>query len=176
MNIRIVLLCLLVGAAAAPVCAQVTTQTIQPFKSLCIGEQASGFDWKNDKWEHTKFKPEKYILQKIDYEERMLSKNYIERPISCSKPKATNVDKEKDIVLACYAANKFGQVASYLFDAADCFELFKDGKIQEIQCSGVGKFKPNGSFVMLPSNISMDLSTGNEKDSLVLTVGVCGIL
>lgn len=176
MNMRIVLLCLLVGAAAAPVCAQVTTQTIQPFKSLCIGEQASGFNWNNGKWEHTKFIPEKYILQKIDYEEKMLSKNFLERPISCSKPKATNVDKEKDIVLACYAAIKFGEVASLFFDATDCYESFKDGKIQEIQCKGVGNFKPNGSFVMLPPYNSMDLSADNVKASLALTVGVCGIL
>ncbi len=173
---KLILFCLVVGAAALPVCAQVTPQTIQPFKSLCIADQESGFNWSNGKWIPAKFEPGKYILQKIDYEEKMLSKNSTERPMLCSKPSATNVDKEKDIVRACYAVQKFGGVIHNWFHANDCYESFKDGKIQEIQCSGVGKFKPNGFFVKLPSYISMDLSTGDEKDSMVLSVGICGVI
>lgn len=176
MKVGIVLLCLLFGVATASVRAQVTPQTIQPFKSLCIAEQASGFDWNNGKWVHQKFVPKKYILQKIDYEKSMLSGKIVDQPVLCKKPSTTNINKELDIVTACYVVIEFGKVAFNVIDAIECHESFSNGNIKNISCKGVGNFTPNGGFVMLPSSSSLDVSFAKEKDSMAVSVGTCGVL
>jgi hypothetical protein len=176
MKVGIVLLCLLFGVATASVRAQVTPQTIQPFKSLCIDEQASGLDWENGKWENTKFKPGKYILEKIDYEKSIISEKFLDRPISCTKPIATKLDNENSIVTACYVVKKFGKVESNFMAAEDCYESFKNGKIESIYCKGTGKFMPNGQFIKLPASESLDISSTNIKSSIVVSAGTCGLL
>jgi hypothetical protein len=165
---------LLFSAVASPLLAQVTPQTIQPFKSLCIAEETSGLDWENGKWKHTRFKGEKYILEKIDYEKAIISEKILDRPISCSKPNALKIVDDYFIVTACYALKNFGKVESNVIKAGDCLESLKGGIIQSISCKGVGMFLPNGSFIKLP--LVLDISTNKEKDSLAVSTGTCGVL
>ena len=160
------------GVFSTLVFSQVTPQTIQPFKSLCISDEEIGLNWTNDKWITAKFTLDKYILEKLDYEKAMKSTNIIDRPLLCSTPSATT-----DVtVKACYSIKKFGTVFSNVLIAGDCYESFKGESIELIQCPSRGNFKPNGLFVKLPSHISMDLSLKKEKDSIVLAVGTCGVL
>jgi hypothetical protein len=173
---KLIVFWLLFSAAASPLLAQVTPQTIPPFKSLCIAEEASGLDWENGKWKHTRFKPEKYILEKIDYEKTIISEKIIDQPISCSKPNAIKFADEKFIVTSCYALKIFGRVSMNLLDANDCEELFTAGKIEAITCKGVGIFLPNGPFIRLPPSKSLDISADKEKNSLVVSAGTCGVL
>ena len=37
----------------------------QLFKTLCIGEKSTGFNWRNNEWNSTRFKPEKYFIEKL---------------------------------------------------------------------------------------------------------------
>ena len=173
---KLIVFWLLFSAVASPLLAQVTPQTIPPFKSLCIDEEASGLDWENGQWKHTKFFPRKYILEKIDYEKTIISKRAADRPFSCSKPNAIKVDDEQFIVTACYALKIFGRVSMNLLDADDCKESFTAGKLESIFCKGVGRFLPNGPFIKLPSSGSLNISKDKEKDSLVVSAGTCGVL
>jgi len=173
---KLIVFWLLFSAATSPLLAQVTPQTIPPFKSLCIAEEASGLDWENGKWKHKRFIGEKYILEKIDYEKTIISEKTIDQPISCSKPNAIKISDERFIVTACYALKIFGRVSMNLLDADDCKESFKAGKIELISCKGVGTFLPNGPFIKLPSSGSLNISADKEKDSLVVSAGTCGVL
>lgn len=137
---KLIIFWLLFNAVASPLSAQVTPQTIPPFKSLCIAEEASGLDWENGKWKHKRFIGEKYILEKIDYEKTIISKRIIDQPRSCSKPDAKEFADEKFIVTACYALKIFGRVSLNFFDADDCKESFTAGKLEAISCKGLGRF------------------------------------
>ena len=173
---KLIIFWLLFSAVASPLLAQVTPQTIPPFKSLCIAEEASGLDWENGKWKHTRFIPGKYILEKIDYEKTIISEKIIDQPASCSKPNAFKVNDEHFLVTACYTFKIFGSVSMNLLDADNCTELFKGGKIESISCKGVGRFLPNGPFIKLPSSGSLNISKDKEVGSLVVSAGTCGVL
>jgi hypothetical protein len=164
------------GVFSTLVFSQVTPQTIQPFKSLCISDQDTGFNWVNGKWITTQFTPDKYILEKLDYDKLMNATNYFGRPVNCSVPIASNLDAESSVVKACYSIRRFGSDALITIDALDCYESFKNKTLQGIYCPTQGNFKPNGLFVKLPSYISMDLSPKKVKDSIALSVGTCGVL
>jgi hypothetical protein len=156
--------------------SQVTVQTLKPFKSLCISDQETGFDWKDGKWISKKFIPEKYILSKLDYEKAIASEKFIDRPMACGLPKVTKIDEKTSYVSACYAIYTFGSSPIIAVDAQDCIESFTNGNIDFVQCSNVGRFNPNGLFVKLPPSTSMDLSNKTSKDSISLAVGTCGVL
>lgn len=178
MKILISLVLGLFGLLSVNVFAEVTPQTIKPFKSICISNHETGFNWSNGEWMPAKFKTQKYILEKIDYEKEINASNSTERPFLCSAPKVQKIDEGSDLVTACYAISEFGGPPRTNLDARDCIEGFRFGNIQMIQCRGIGNFKPNGLFVKLPSQTSMDLSSDREKnkDSISLAVGTCGVL
>ena len=157
-------------------CAEINTNSLPPFKSLCIGEQSTGFNWVNGKWKQTNFNSSRYVLEKIDYSSAMKSKNPIEIPISCKAAVATKVNSELTIVEACYLYYEFGVKPIIMINANMCYESFENGNIKDIDCTGKVKFKPNGLFVALPSNVSMDITNSNYKDSIAITVGTCGQL
>jgi hypothetical protein len=154
-----------------PAFGQVTTMTIKPFTSLCMVDFSSGFDWGNGKWSPKNFKPERYLFQKIDYENQIKAAAVLDRPLTCDEPSATAVDLEKTIVKACYSLRNFGSKSMILTQSQTCYESFKNGDLELIQCPGLGNFKPNGLFVKLPSFISMDLSNKKDKDSIAIDVG-----
>jgi hypothetical protein len=173
---KIIVFWIIFGAVASPLFAQVTPQTLKPFKSLCIDEKSTGYNWNNSRWDVATFNLSKYTLEKVDYDKGMLSEKVIDRPLSCGRPTATNIDNEKDIVLACYAVNRFGRPTYNAVHAANCLESFKGGVIQSIYCSGVGSFRPNGLFIKLPTPTALDVSDSIYKDSMVVSVGTCGVL
>lgn len=155
--------------------SEVTTNTLPPFKSLCISEEDVGFNWEGGKWTPSRFKPKKYILQKLDYEDSMKKVIY-DQPRMCETPIARKVDESMDIATACYIVYEFGKSPLIFSDATTCYESFNKGKIDFIQCPKYGNFKPTGLFVKLPSAFSMDLSEKPYKDSMSLAVGTCSIL
>lgn len=157
--------------------AEVTVDSVKPFTSLCIGENSTGFDWRGGKWMQTNFKPDKYLLKKIDYEKAMLSPNAIDRPILCNKPSFKSYNTSAlAFVKACYSFTRFGGPSISWIESKMCLESFRSGSFDEINCEGVGRFKPNGLFVKLPSSTSTSLGSEPEKDSLNLEVGTCSVL
>lgn len=159
-----------------PSFGQVTSMTIKAFTSLCIADSSTGFDWVNGKWIRKNYNSERYILQKIDYENQMKAADTLDRPITCDEPFASVVNSERAVVKACYSFRNFGSKSTILTQSQNCYESFKGGDLDLIQCPGVGNFKPNGLFVKLPSFISMDLSNKKEKDSIAIEVGTCSTL
>ena len=155
--------------------AEITTETLKPFKSLCIAEQATGFNWKDGSWTPQKFKGDKYIIQKLDYEREIAASSFVDRPLRCEKPTITG-SAAYTWVKACYAISEWGEAPFLFSQSRQCTELYVDEKLVSIQCSDIGRFKPNGLFVMLPSSESLDLSNSTSKDSIVLSVGKCGVL
>jgi hypothetical protein len=155
---------------------QVNTLTLKPFKSLCIADFSTGFDWVNGKWIPKNYKSEKYIFEKVDYENQIKAVDFLDRPLMCEIPSATIVNSEKAIVKACYAFRNFGSKSMLASQAQTCYESFKNDQLELIQCPSLGNFKPNGLFVKLPSFISMDLTNKKEKDSIAVDVGSCGML
>jgi hypothetical protein len=155
--------------------AQVTTQTVKPFKSLCISDKETGFNWSNGGWVAVNFKSDKYILKKIDYDSASASNDPSERPLLCKPPEVLYEYKNITSVRACYSFSTFGRPTS-AFDMQDCSEVFNNGRLERVDCKGIGRFKPNGLFIKLPSDTSMDLSDEKTKDSMVLAVGTCGVL
>jgi len=156
---------------------EITVDSIKPFTSLCVGENSTGFNWIEGKWVRTNFKPEKYLLQKINYEKEMLSPNFNDQPLLCNKPSLQTYSSSGwAFVKACYVFRPFGTPLSMLTDAKQCLETFRNGSLDNINCEGIGLFKPNGLFVKLPSYISMDLRSSTSKDSMALEVGICSAL
>ncbi len=161
---------------ALPSFGQVPSMSLKPFTSLCIADSSTGFNWVNGKWIRNDYNPERYILQKIDYENQMKAADTLDRPITCDEPSGSVVSSERAVVKACYSFRKFGSKSIILSQSQNCYESFKGGDLDLIQCPGIGNFKPNGLFVKLPSFISMDLSNQKEKDSIVIDVGSCAVL
>jgi hypothetical protein len=159
--------------------AEITTASIKPFTSLCIADDSTGYNWRNGKWIQANFNTKRYLLQKLDYEKQINSENVIDRPLSCDKPTATiiNASKNNVVVKACYSLRNFGSKLNVLAESQNCYESFKNGELELIQCPGLGNYKPDGLFVKLPSYISMDLSNNkDEKDSISLAIGKCSVL
>ena len=155
--------------------AEVTTQTVKPFKSLCISDKETGFNWTNGEWGPVNFKSNKYVLQKVDYD-AAASGEPSQRPLFCRPPKVGSESiNNMYYVTACYSFSKFGKPSSYI-DMVNCSEIFNGGQLEHITCEGVGKFKPNGLFIKFPSSVSMDLRDTKDKDSMVLAVGTCGVM
>ena len=155
--------------------AEITIETLKPFKSLCIAEQATGFNWKEGGWILQRYIEKKYILQKLDYEREIAAAKFVDRPQLCTKPKVTVYEKHA-WVSACYIFNEWGEAPSLMINAQDCDESYVDDKLVAIKCQNIGRFKPNGLFVKFPSSESLDLSNSITKDSMVLSVGKCGVL
>jgi hypothetical protein len=65
MQFRWALLVLLAGAASESRAAQITdTQTM--FSMLCLAEKGTGFDWQNNDWVLSNYKPYSYIVTKVE--------------------------------------------------------------------------------------------------------------
>ena len=150
------------------------------FTTLCIAEKSVGFNWEKGDWVHTRFKADsKYIVQKIDHDSQKYSQtNTINTPFFCSgiKPDSMEIGLEESAREACYSIRDHGRDVSLMLSAEKCFEKYnKHGTLTEVQCKKI-RFSPNGLFIAMPSDASMDLSKAPKndyKDSLNIRVGTC---
>ena len=174
---RVILIALLLSSAFYASAQNIDgLNGLKPFTSLCIEDNAVGFNWRNGQWVNAVFaKGDKIIFEKIDYQKADSSNNFMEKPLLCSQPKAHPVPNNFQLITACYSIRKFGDAKSML-NMNDCYESYKDGVLTGIQCKSEGHFLPNGPFVKLPSHVSMDLSNKSEKDSVVVSVGKCAAI
>jgi hypothetical protein len=173
----------------SPVWAQLNSESVNtdqfnfvrfpPFSTLCIQEDATGYNWQNKKWIQTNFKPtNKYIIKKIEIEKYSGKDRSKSQLITCKNPSVIDVTQEgkkfTGFVDTCYEIKRMGEKAS-LFDNQMCSEYWQDGRLEKISCrdhSSPFYFEPDGSFIQFPWHTSLG-KTDNEKDSLALSVGSC---
>lgn len=170
----VIMLISLASLSSVEAVAQTAT-TVPYFTSLCIADEAVGFNWRNGRWTFTRFQPERYTFQKIDLERYRQETVLTRRPLLCSDAEVTKITNGA-IVKACYVVHRFGEQPFLPGDASMCYESHINGNLELIQCPGVGNFLPNGLFVKLPVSTSMLLKDESTKDSMVVSVGKCGVV
>jgi hypothetical protein len=188
-SVRLWLICALALAAAIAPCESGADDTErlpgamkndQLFKTLCIGEKSTGFNWRNNEWNFTRFKPEKYFIEKLKPERSA-------RTLLCwseakEKTRYESADSTSD--WGCYSVREGEQDLGPPHLAYLCLEDWKtvNGSfvLQTVSCEGGDKihFKPDGNFDAVHwSGYNGELAEkSNDKDSLSITVGRCSII
>ncbi len=178
---RLWLICALALAAAIAPSESAADDTVLPgaikndqlFKTLCIGEKSTGFDWRNNQWNFTHFKPEKYFIEKLKPERSA-------RTLLCwsdAQEKKRHESNDMALDWGCYNVREDESPGL----AHLCLEYWKavNGSLvlQGVSCDEI-KFKPNGNFnaVQWSGSDAQLAEKSNYKDSLSITVGRCSII
>lgn len=161
----------LIGALLA---ATAVARPLAPFRSLCIPEKATGFNWESAGWVNANFKPQrKLLIQKVDVKANA-SKPVGERYLLCEEPTTVPITGGS-ITKACYAIREHGRPPAGL-DGEMCYESFVEGQVKSIDCRRV-TFLPDGPYIELPWHMNIERRPAdNYKDSLVLAVGTCSVV
>ena len=142
--------------------------------TLCMGSDATGYDWEGGSWVRKVFAPSQFIVKKAPVE----NENGARRPINrCKAQLANKPDKSqtnKYVELQrCYTFADFGTEPII---KEECTEFYSDGKITEIDCPGVFTsvtFQPNGSYIKQTKSMIVGDFEGQPKDSMYIEVGSC---
>lgn len=146
------------------------------YTALCIVDESVGFNWENGGWTSVNFKPNKYLVERIEMKEWSAE----ERSWEClSKYNRKNMEliKMTGSDYGCYNVRRFGS-EFYQHRSELCFELSRDPdkEPEVIMCKNFS-FLPNGAFQA--SSINSELSPtpkDGHKDSLSVSVGTCSKL
>ena len=170
--------CLTILSLFLPVAANSAVEGMDRFfKTLCIGEQATGFDWVNGDWTPTRFKPERYLIEKLPVDNNMT-------PFCAMKLRDHEPFESKDSALeyGCYNVHAFGR-EGYPNLSGLCLEEWKkiSGQwvLQSVFCNDreYVQFKPNGAFILAEWSEPHDLDdNADHKDSKSITVGRCAVM
>lgn len=145
-----------------------TTREISSYSSLCIEDQAVGFNWRNGGWRKTNFESGgKFIARKLNSREVE-----VENPILC-EPKVAQEFGSLRKVSACYLIKSFGAQDEKILMGEMCDELYDGDQLLSIRCSHLS-FVPDGAFIKVPWHRNLDPKPANDyKDSLVVSEGKC---
>jgi hypothetical protein len=129
----------------------------RPFKTLCVSEKETGFNWVSGDWVQTNFKAgEKLLIQKM----------------TASDPRCM-ADKSKGMfgTSGCYQIEGSGFLPQLILE--NCDEISEKNTLKVVHCRKIS-FHPDGRFIQFPwhADISNNPPSG-AKDSLVLSVGKC---
>lgn len=130
-----------------------------PFKTLCVSEKATGFDWTPGNWVQKNFKPgEQLLIQKIVGQEPY-----------CEADVTSGAFGTK----GCYYIKALGSPASVFDFPENCDEISEKKSLKVVHCRKIS-FHPDGRFIQLPWHMDIfDHPKNDRKDSLVLSVGKC---
>lgn len=142
---------------------------------LCHEEQATGFNWENNKWVRVDFTVRSYSISRVP------SKNYENLSIArskgiplCAEPFSKVSGYENTTWYdACYTMVELGVKPNFL-DSAICVENWTNNKLQLVSCSKHSNrfsFSPSGGFSK-STLADADLAK-SKKDSAVISVGKC---
>jgi hypothetical protein len=154
-----------------------TIKNDQLFKTLCIGEKSTGFNWHNHEWNFAHFKPEKYLVEKLKAERSQLTALCW----SGTKEKTRHEFAAGALDWGCYSVREGEPGLGPPHLAHLCLEDWKtvNGSfvLQSVSCEEI-KFKPDGNFTAVQwSGGDAELAEkSNYKDSLSITVGRCSII
>ena len=130
------------------------------FKTLCVSEKETGFDWQSGNWVQKNFKPgEQLLIQKI----------------AGSDPfcKADVTTDKSGFSKGCYQIKVLGSPSSFLDIPEVCDEASEKNSLKVVHCRRIS-FHPDGRFIRLPWHADIfDNPKNDTKDSLVLSVGRC---
>jgi hypothetical protein len=158
----------------APVCADPSLPRLPYFKSLCVREKETGFNWKNGDWVQANFSPGKQILvQKIDVDAAKDKAPLTENMFQPCRPEESRDLKVVIHTTACYVVKEIGTPTTIL-NVQMCTERFNyKHALQDVRCEQV-TFQPDGGFIERPLYVDVDLHPPKDyKDSLALAVGRC---
>jgi hypothetical protein len=177
------LIVFIVAALENPVAAEDTVRELpgamennQLYKTLCIGEKSTGFDWRNNQWNFTRFKPEKYFIEKLKPERSA-------QTLLCwsdAQEKKRHETNDMALDWGCYSIRE-GDEQGRAGPSHLCLEEWKAVNrslvLQGVSCDEI-KFKPNGNFeaVQWSGGEAALAEKSNYKDSLSITVGRCSII
>jgi hypothetical protein len=149
--------------------------TLAPFKSVCVSDQSSGFNWKGGRWTPVQFVVgEKFLVQKID-PEKYRDKPVNQRPLLCNDGKEPIHTGDLTFQYGCYLISTLGQTRPVL-QAETCQEYFEGRQIKSVDCRNF-VFAPDGNFIQTSTILNIDPKPKNDyKDSLFITLGTCGRL
>ena len=142
---------------------------------LCHEEQATGFNWENNKWVRVNFAERSYSISRVP------SQNYENLSIArsksiplCAEPFSKVSGYENTTWYdACYTMVELG-VKPNILDSATCTETWINRKLQSVSCSKHSNrflFSPSGGFSK-STLADIDLAR-SKKDSAVISVGKC---
>lgn len=143
---------------------------------LCHEEQATGFNWENNKWVRVNFNVSSYSISRIP------SRNYEDLPTAvlkgipfCEEPFAKKGFSHENTTWysACYTMIELG-VKPNILDSRICVETWTNNKLLKISCEDHSRkfsFSPSGGF-STSTLADIDLAR-TKKDSAVISVGKC---
>ena len=168
----------IVAALGNPVAAEDTVRDLpgamkndQLFKTLCIGEKSTGFDWRNNEWNFTRFRPEKYFIEKLKPERSA-------RTALCWSDAQEKKRYESNDMALDYGCYNVHEGDDHAGPAHLCLEDWKSVNgglvLQGVSCDQI-KFKPNGNFNAVQWSDDF-AEKSHYKDSLSITEGRCSII
>ena len=154
---------------------------------LCITEESTGFNWKNNKWKQTNFIPVKYIVNRVD----PASVKVWQCPNSLDRGDDYYSTSQFLSTFGCYSIKRFGEDDfDRRFDCSETWTTYekqndeknpKVKKLESVDCNDGSvisqnfAFKPNGWFHTSIFH-SMLQRESTSKDSLSISVGKCSTL
>ena len=150
--------------------------------ALCLSEDSTGFDWRDKKWIHTRFKSgEKYIAKKIPIEMYETPEKRLANDLDfCNEAEATGRTTKgafTGFVEVCYEIKDMGSKGG-VWASRTCTEFWEDGVLEKISCNEHNPqffFLPEGAYISYPWHSNID-QTADAKDSLSIEVGVCSTI
>jgi hypothetical protein len=142
---------------------------------LCREEQATGFDWENNKWVQRNFKEKTFSISRVPSQnyENLATARSKGIPL-CSEPFSKELSHENITWYnACYTMVELGDKPN-LLDSRTCVETWIDNKLEAVSClkhASRFSFAPSGGF---SKSTLADVALGkSKKDSAVISVGKC---
>jgi len=136
---------------------------------ICKVDEAVGFKWNENKFTKVTFKPDIYVLQKLD------NKNIKDK--ECKEILEIITDKidlhhQTEIIAKaelkrCYQITRLGEKANDQL----CTEKYSYSNLQYIEC-GTKRFLPDGLYIY-QSNIDDLSSISNQKPDIAVSYGQC---
>jgi len=158
------------------------------YSSLCIAEDSTGFNWKNNNWKQTNFIPAKYIVNRVD--------PATVKVWQCPESKDRGDDyyspsSQSLNTFGCYSIKRFGEDDfDRRFDCSERWSTYekqndetnpKVKKLESVACNEASvftrqfAFKPNGWFHTSLFHFMLQRES-TYKDSLSVSVGKCSTL
>src|SRR5262249_10341915 len=138
-------------------------------------DKATGFLWRNNGWVPTQFKPEKYLVEKIDIGADLMRSGFCRSEIQGKQ----RIDG-KDVIIdhGCYSVREMGSKSSPV-NSHICIEQWnrKSGKLslESVDCPDF-RFAPDGYFHAVEWQSATLDAKADYKDSMQITVGKCSVL
>lgn len=138
----------------------------------CEGEESVGFNWRDGRWQPTRFELSTFIFKKLDHTD---DTNDMCRNRLANKLDSLTSDSNTMILKRCYSVQRLGSGRGPW--AEGCAEWHFDGEIHSIRCgtNDAYTFHPNEGLIVLPRLRNVEINPDDDyKDSLSIQVGQCG--